>query len=307
MSLVSGPVSFRSVALLVAGVAACATAAVMIKASALHPVLLSALRLLLAAALLTPVYLSARRAHGGRPVAADWRAARLPALALAAHFASWAWGARITPTAQATLIVNLAPLAMPFLLHAFLSERATRRELVATGLALGAVLLLTARDALAADAAPLGNLVCLGSMLMFTLYLVLGRRHRAVPSLWLYVVPVYWQAGLLCAVFALPWAGDPGLASGREWLLVAGLAVLPTLVGHSLLNRAMRALPGQLVSLANLGQFVFAAPLAWVLFAERPPWVFAPACALIALAVWLGAGARRGAGLTSRGSGAKAR
>ena len=53
----------RSLLLLLLGIFACSTAAVMIKASATHPTVLSALRLLIAAALLTPLFLRARRLH----------------------------------------------------------------------------------------------------------------------------------------------------------------------------------------------------------------------------------------------------
>ena len=55
---------------------------------------------------------------------------------LAAHFITWAYGARMTLTAQASLIVNLAPVAIPFFLHWLLRERINCREILGTGLAL---------------------------------------------------------------------------------------------------------------------------------------------------------------------------
>lgn len=205
----------------------------------------------------------------------------LPALMLAAHFISWTYGARMTLTAQATLIVNLAPIALPFFLHWMLAERINRREITGTVLALSGMLVLSAKDAFGGGGDLAGNLVCFGSMLAFTWYLVLGRRNRDVPSLWLYVVPVYWQAALFCAVAAIPWVHTVGTASSREWLLMAGLAVVPTIVGHSMLNRSMRELPGQLVSLCNIGQFVFASVMAWFLFREAPGLLFYVAAALV--------------------------
>ena len=99
-------------------------------------------------------------------------------------------------------------------------------------------------------------------MLLFALYLSLGRRNRDIPSIWLYVVPLYAMAGLVCLV-----AGAPRLATVlafplREWLLLLALAVVPTILGHSLLNGAMKHFRGNVVSVCNVGQFVFAGVLA---------------------------------------------
>jgi len=46
-----------------------------------------------------------------------------------------------------------------------------------------------------------GDLICFGSMVFFSLYMGLARRNDREPSLWLYIVPVYWFTGLvtLCA------------------------------------------------------------------------------------------------------------
>ena len=277
----------RSFFLLLLGVFACSTAAVMIKASTTHPFVLSAVRLLLASALLTPLFFREWRRHRDALPPGWLRRTTLPALLLAAHFISWAYGARMTLTAQASLIVNLAPVALPFFLHWLMKERINGREVVGTVLALAGVLLLSARDVFTGGGDLAGNLMCFGSMLLFAWYLALGRLNRDVPSLWLYVVPVYWQAAAVCSLAALPWAGTLDTGSAREWALLAGLAVVPTIFGHSLLNLSMRVLRGQLVSLCNVGQFVFAGLMAWTLFDEAPAPLFYGSAALVVAGVAL--------------------
>jgi drug/metabolite transporter (DMT)-like permease len=101
-------------------------------------------------------------------------------------------------------------------------------------------------------------------------YVALGRRNRDFPSLWLYVVPIYLQAGLISLVASLPWLGTFEFGSGREWLLMLGLACLPTIIGHSMINYGVRHLRGQVVSLCNVIQFVFAGVLAYFLFPRAP-------------------------------------
>ena len=97
------------------GVFACSTSVILIKKSALDPALLSALRLLLAAFLLSPLFLHARAQHRERWQPRDALKSVLPALALAAHFISWVSGARATLAANASLIVNMVPLVIAVL------------------------------------------------------------------------------------------------------------------------------------------------------------------------------------------------
>ncbi|HEY5550680.1 MAG TPA: hypothetical protein VIK52_02240 [Opitutaceae bacterium] len=58
--------------------------------------------------------------------------------------------------------------------------------------------------------------------------------------------------------------------SGREWLMIAELAAMPTVIGHTLLNNAVRHLRDQSVSLCTVGQFVFAGLMGRLFFASRP-------------------------------------
>jgi drug/metabolite transporter (DMT)-like permease len=268
-------------AILLLGVFACSTSVIFIRASHTQPFVLAALRLLLATVLLLPVFLRDWRRHRGTFHAGHLRRAVLPAFVLAAHFIAWAGGARLTAAAQATLIVNLVPVAIPFFLHALVGERLNRAEVAGSVLALAGLLVLTGRDAFAGGGDLRGNAVCFGAMLLFAWYLALGRRNRDFPTLWLYVVPVYAFATAICLVAALPWLGTFAAGSGREWLCMLGLACIPTLTGHSLMNAAMRHLRGQVVSLCNTGQFIFAGVMAFFLFHETPPAPFYAGSALI--------------------------
>jgi hypothetical protein len=155
------------------------------------------------------------------------------------------------------------------------------------GLLRGGVALLTARAAGAGGGDLLGNLICFGSMIAAAGYVALGRRNRDFPSLWLYVVPVYLQAGLICLVASVPWLGTFQYGSGREWLLMLGLALLPTIVGHSMINYGVRHLRGQIVSICNVTQFIFATIMAYFLFHEATSALFYAASAIVVAGVAL--------------------
>jgi len=272
--------------ILLFGVFCCATSVVFIRIGATDPVALSAYRLLLGGTLLLPLAL---RHMGG--AALRWpgllRRAWAPALLLAVHFSTWNSGARLTPSANASLIVNMVPVVMPFLLLAVLGERITRAEAAGTVVAMSGVLLLAGGDFHFSREHALGDAVCFLSMLFYAGYLIFGRKNRDLPSVYVYVVPVYLLAGLAC----LAWAGMQELA-GREvvwlgpdrrleWISILGLALVPTVLGHSIINWALRVIRGQAVVIINLAQFVFAGALGFLLLGEVPHAVFYAAALLV--------------------------
>jgi len=272
---------FRYV-LLFLGVYACSTSGIFIRLSMTDPFVLTAFRLVLASALLAPVFLAQRRKYFTR---AHLRRTHLPALVLAFHLITWTLGARMTVVAQATLIVNLVPIALPFFLLWIAREHINRTEVVGTALAIAGLATLSVKDALAGGGSLAGDAMCFLSMLLFALYLALGRRNRDFPSIWLYVIPVYSQAALVCLLVALPRIRTFAVTSPREWALMAALGIVPTICGHSLLNAAMRQIRGQIVSLCNVSQFVFAAVMGYLLFGEVPRALFYVAAAIVVTGV----------------------
>jgi len=273
--------------LLLLSVFAASTAVIMIKASTVHPMLLSAWRLFVAAVILTPLFTRDYRRQREGYGWADLRVSIVPGIVLGTHLMSWVYGARMTPTANASLIVNLVPVAMPFFLWFLVSEPISRNELIATGIALTGVFILTAADLNISTSYFAGDLICLASMLFYALYMALGRRNRTVATVWLYLVPLYYVAGTFCLVVALFFVNPIQAYPAREVLLILGLGIIPTVIGHSLLNNAMKHFRGQVVSILNMGQFIFAGIMAFLLFREVPGWPFYVASILLACSGWL--------------------
>lgn len=256
--------------LLIFGVFCCSTAVLLIKASQTSPVMLASLRLWVAAIALSPVFFLSVRKHRDRFAWSSLRATIMPALMLSIHFISWIIGARMTPAVNSTLIVNFVPLVMPFLLFFSLRERLTRAEILATLVAMGGVALLCVSDFNISPEYFWGDVICFGSMLALAYYMLLARRNRDFPSLWLYVVPIYFLSAIMCLV-AAPFLGAMHVEwSWREAVLVLALGIVPTVFGHSIINRSMQKLRGQVVSILNMGQFIFAGVMAWFVFGERP-------------------------------------
>lgn len=275
--------------LLLIGVFACSTSVIFIKIGVTHPIVLSAYRLLLGGLCLLPLAIAPWRRRGEFRTRLILRQALPPALFLGIHFITWIIGARMTPSANASLIVNMVPVVMPFLLLLVVEERISRAEGAGTLLGMTGVLLLGLGDFNLSPEYALGDLVCFLSMLFYAFYLIYARKNREMASIYLYVVPIYLMAGLFCLAIALVLqaAGYPinwfGPDHRMEWISILGLALVPTVLGHSLINWALTRIRGQAVVIINLAQFIFAGIMGYLLLDEIPALVFYIASALVVI------------------------
>jgi drug/metabolite transporter (DMT)-like permease len=268
--------------LLVFGTFISATSVVMIKASAIHPLLQSPYRLLGAAILLTPFFFRELRERGEAPRLGLAVPPLVPGVLLGLHFIAWIYGARLTLASNSTVIVNMSPVVMPFFAFFLLSSVPSRREVLGTIVAAAGVALLAVADYRGDPEHFTGDIYCFAAMLLFVAYLALGRRNNGTGRIWSFLVPLYYEGGLFCLAAALVLGVSP--VAGITWMdvaMTAGLAIGPTIMGHSIMNWAMLRFPPQVVSIVNLGQFIFAGILAFFLFGEIPRAIFYITSALI--------------------------
>ncbi len=262
------------------------TAVVLIKLNQFHPFSLAAYRVLLAVVVLSPVFFRELRKTGNRLSWALVRPAVVPGVFLAVHFLSWNIGARNTIAANASLIVNMLPIFLPVVVMVLFQERPHGFELLATIIAIGGLLVLSVPSFRGSRETLLGDLVSFGSMLFLAVYLALARRNQQGTSIWLYVTPLYLVAGLVALVAAMI-LGAPLLQdfTTTNSLTLLGIVVGPTVLGHSAINHAMRALPSQLVGLSQLSQPLWAGTMGFFFLGEVPDPLFAVAAVAIVTGV----------------------
>jgi drug/metabolite transporter (DMT)-like permease len=118
-------------------------------------------------------------------------------------------------------------------------------------------------------------------MILFAYYLAQARVNRDFPDIWLYLIPLYGMAGLFCLLVSCVVTQPFVIYAPREYLLSFGLAAIPTIIGHSIFNYSMKHLRGQIVSVFNVCQFIFAGLLAYLVHRTVPHPVFYPASALV--------------------------
>ncbi|HET7292130.1 MAG TPA: DMT family transporter [Vicinamibacteria bacterium] len=225
----------------------------------------------LAAAFIAPLAL--------RPAIASWprllprqRLAVLGSgVSLALHFATWIASLDYTSIAASVLLVNLAPLFTVLLSWLVLGEKVGRPVAGAIALALVGAFLIAAGDWTGGGAAPLkGDLLALVGAAALSAYHVTGRGLRHALPLGAYVQTV-WTTAAASLALLLPLAGVPfGPYPPRALAFFVLLALVPTIGGHGLVNRALRHLKAPVVGLFLLGEPIGATLLAWLFFGEVP-------------------------------------
>lgn len=272
----------RDLLVLMVGVFASSLSVIFIKDSTSHPIWLSGIRLLVAAVFLTPLFvIHARKNPTG--VSAQQIMRSFPGgVMLAVHFITWAMGARLTYAINGTLIVNLATVALPFIMWGVNHERINRREIIGSLIALLGVVILVGGRLQISGQNVRGDLLCFVSMILYCFYIAFGRRNGMGRSLWLYVVPLYYISGVMCVSIALLTPGIPlPPISMHEVAMLICLGLIPTVIGHSIMNWCIKSMRGQVVSTANLFQFGFAGISGYLIFNEKPSLLLYPMCVLI--------------------------
>lgn len=274
--------------LLTAGLIATGVAAVAfsgpIAASSLAPALAIAFwRNALGAAASAPYTLGRRRAELVS-LARDQRQALALAvvagLFLALHFGLWIPSLRLTTVAASLALVTTTPLWTVLFARAR-GAHVPRGVLVGVLLALAGVLVITGVDASASPAALRGDLMALGGGAAAAGYVIAGQSVRRTVGTASYTLIAY----TTCALALLPVCLLTGTQlwgfSARNWLEIAVLTLTAQLLGHTLLNRALRSAGATTVSLAVLLEVPGGALVAWAWLGQVPPLAVLPGAAMV--------------------------
>ncbi|MGE5623585.1 MAG: DMT family transporter [Methanocella sp.] len=263
-----------------AGVLAVSIAALLIRLTTAPPLITAAYRMGLAFLLQAPFLWKGVRAELRQ---ADHRALRFAVLAgaaLAAHFASWVTSLKLTTVASSTVIVTTQPVWVALGSYLLLGEAIPGGKLAALAVALAGTFLIGWGDAGAHPAGPAaagtlggplaGDLLALLGAVFMAVYLMAGQKARERLSTGAYTFLAYGVAALALIALALLHGDRLAPYPPSDWLAFAGLALVCTLGGHSLLNWALRHLPATTVSAAILGEPVGATLWAFLFLREVP-------------------------------------
>ncbi|ELZ46632.1 hypothetical protein C465_12191 [Halorubrum distributum JCM 9100] len=282
---------------LAAAVVAVSAGAILVRVSDAPSSVAAFYRVLFTTLPLTAVAAWRYRGEFARIRSRDLAFAVLSGIALAVHFAAWFESLRWTSVAASVTLVQAQPVFVSIGAWLLLRERVTRRMAAGIAVAVGGMASMSLGDFLGGVAVgprPLyGNALALAGAVAAAGYVLAGRSLRQRISLIPYVTVVYGVCVvvLLAFVFAAghPLTGYPA----REWLLFAGLAVGPGLLGHTVLNWALAHLESSVVSVSLLGEPVGATLLAFALLSETPTAVTIAGGCVVLVGIYVTATAAR--------------
>jgi drug/metabolite transporter (DMT)-like permease len=251
------------------------------------PLVIAFYRMAIATAILLPASLILKRTEIAALVRKDLGLLALGGLCLAVHFAAWITSLRYVSIATSIVLVNSHPLFVVIASYFFLGERPARRGLIGTAVGLSGMAIMSFDALINVQLALKGDALALLGALAVVGYFIVGRKARTRMSLLGYVTPLY----AACSFFLLGLVlikGDP-LApySSSIWLLFVALAIIPTIIGHTVFNWALKHVRPTAISLAFLGEPVIASLLALIFFAQHPPATTLIGGALVLAGVYL--------------------
>lgn len=228
---------------------------------------------------------------------------------LALHFVTWIASLKLTTIAHSLTLASTHPVFAVLLSPLLLKEKAGWRSIAAVLCTFVGILVIGGQDLAFSSDVPLqeyvfsqqflggqlfGDLLAVASALFVTLYLFIARHLRSHIDLVFYLALVYGAAALILLIFNL--AAGYSLVNYplRVHLFMLLLALIPTGVGHSLLNWAARRIEAYKVSLAVLGEPVLASIMAYFFFSEVPYGWFYAGAVFILLGIVLAMSERRG-------------
>ena len=173
-----------------------------------------------------------------------------------------------TSVANATLLVNLAPVLVGLGAWALFGERPSRRYLGGLALAMAGALWLSAAAARSAETGLTGDLQAVAAACFYAAYLLTLKRLRTVFSA---AALMFWSSAaaavvLLAVTLALGETLLPGSLEG--WAAVAALGLIGHAIGQGLVAQGLKQLPVAYSALVLLLQPLVAAAAAWAVFNE---------------------------------------
>lgn len=247
---------------------------------------LAATRLTLASSILLPIqwrngWRNGLRSPASAPVSRSAITCAVAAgLFLALHFATWITSLSYTSIAASTTLVTTNPLWVALLSWVGYKEVPTRRTAIGMAIALVGGLLVGVGGGDSGGSQPLlGNALALVGSWTVSIYLLLGREaQRRGLGVGGYGIVAYSTAAIVLLplpfLFGVGYTGYPPVV----YLYSLLMALLPQVVGHTVLNWAVHWVSPTLVTLAILFEPVASSLLGFWVFGEVPT-----------LRVWVGA------------------
>ncbi len=189
---------------------------------------------------------------------------------LALHFASWISSIKYTSITSSTVLVNTQPVFVVLGSYLIYREKSSLRSVASILVAIAGSVVISLGDSSMGSNVLYGDFLAMVGAVTVAAYMLIGRYARRNLSVTGYTFIVYTTCTITLLFMALatstPLTGYPP----RELAIFLALAVVCTLLGHSIFNWGLGHVKPTFVSTAVLGEPVLATIFAILLLGEVP-------------------------------------
>lgn len=189
---------------------------------------------------------------------------------LATHFGLWITSLSYTSIASSVVLVTSHPIFVAVISWLIWHEKLDKTTFLGITVALVGLIVLNFSGLKFNIEALGGNLFALIAGLSMGIYLLIGNHLRKYITLIHYLTMVSFIALSLLLVTTLFFGYNLFGYNQQTYFIMALLAVVPQLIGHSCLNIALRRLRTTTVSVAILGEPIGAVLLGYLILGETP-------------------------------------
>jgi drug/metabolite transporter (DMT)-like permease len=192
-------------------------------------------------------------------------------MVLALHFGTWITSLKETSVASSVILVTSHPLFVAIISHYIFREKLKTIGYVGIIIAFFGIIILTVGDFGLGGSNFRGDILALIGSIAAGTYILGGRKARRSVPLVPYVFIVY-SICTICLLAASIIISAPLYPLPlREYELFILMAIVPTILGHTFYNYALKFVKAQIISVSLLGEPIGSSILAYVLLSESAP------------------------------------
>lgn len=260
---------FLPYAALVIGVLSVSTSAIIVKVTSAPAPVIAFYRLFFSTLLIFPFFFIKHRTELKMISRKDWVYSTIAGVFLAFHFILWFESLNFTSVASSVVLVTLQPLFAFIGTYLFFKEKVSKIALCSGLFAIMGSVIISWGDFRISGLALFGDLLALAACAMITAYLLFGQGIRKGHSLTLYTFIVYGISSITLLIYCLIFQYQLTPYPMTDWYNFMLLALIPTLLGHSLFNWSLKWVSTNTISVMILFEPVGSIILAYFILGEK--------------------------------------
>lgn len=251
------------------GVVSVSTSAIFVKLADAPAEIIAFYRLFFSFLMIAPIFLLKYRHSLVGISKRDWIFSTASGVLLAFHFILWFESLNYTSVASSVVLVTLQPLFAFVGTYVFFKEKVSSMGVISGILAIIGSVIISWGDYLVSGWALFGNMLALIACAFVTGYLLFGQDVRKRIDVVPYTFVVYGISSVTLLVYVFILGNSLIGYQSSDWVYFLFLALIPTLLGHSLFNWVIKWLSTNVISMSILFEPVGAIILAYFILGEK--------------------------------------